>query len=142
MELTKDPSKFAQMAGEARTALNMWKNTGTYTKISKFHRDERTCILCGCTATSAEHLIDKAKGGNHTRYNVIPVCAYHKKGGNKPWRTYYTTNQQFTIYDYTGTGEDHQRMNPYIEENDAKFQELRDLINDTVNKWREENGYA
>ena len=139
--LTKDPSKFNQMAGEARTALNMWKNTGELTKIGKFHPDERRCVLCSSKATSAEHLIDKAKGGNHTRYNVIPVCSDHKKRGRGHWRDSYTTNQQFAIYDYTGTGEDHLRLNPYIAENDAKFQELRDLINATVNKWREDNGY-
>ena len=64
-----------------------------------------------------------------------------KKRGRGHWRDSYTVNQQFAIYDYTGTGEDHLRLNPYIAENDAKFQELRDLINATVNKWREDNGY-
>ena len=136
---TKDASKFAQMSGEARTALNMWMNIGEFTKISKFPTEDRICVFCGAKATSAEHLIDKAKGGNHTLHNVIPVCSPHRKPKSS-WLS-YSKEQQVIILERTGYN-DEARMNPYLEMNDNKFQELRDLINKTVQNWREENGYA
>lgn len=138
-ELTKDNSKFAQMAGEARTALNMWKNTGTWTGIGKIPVGLRICVICGSAATEAEHLVNKAHGGNHTPNNVIPVCKEHKKKG-KYWINSYTPDEQRKIIDAT-TVWDSERLNPYVEENDAKFQELRDLVNSTVNQWRKENEY-
>ena len=136
---TRNSSKFQQMWGESRTALNMWNNIGTLEKKDNFPK-ETSCLLCDNPMTQAEHLVNKAHGGNHTKHNVIPVCATHKKKGTD-WKLHYTQEEQDIIILHTGA-DDEARLNPFIDENNAKFQDLRDLVETTVTKWREENGYA
>ncbi len=136
--MTQDTSKFGQMAGEASTAISLFRNIGEYVKIGKFPKDTK-CILCDKKATQAEHLVNKAHGGNHTDANVIPVCSDHtKKSGKITWKEHYKDHLPL-IESIAGT-DDSKRLNPFHERNKADAEDLRNLIKDTVLKFRNERG--
>ena len=130
---TKDGSKFNQMASEASTALALWKNIGHLVGIDNFPKDTK-CLLCDNKAKSAEHLVNKAHGGNHTKYNVIPVCDSHKKPGKAiyktNWQLYYKEHLE-TIYKHVGT-DDSLRLNPHHEQNITDANEIKSIVKETV----------
>lgn len=130
------------MAGESASAIALWNNIGHLPKIENFAKNTK-CLLCNSPAKQAEHLINKAHGGNHTKYNVIPVCAKHKKPGGigsskKSWQELYgkLTPQ---IEQHVGT-DDSKRLNPYHKENEVIVEDLRNHVKAAVESWRIENG--
>ena len=126
---TKDYSKFQQMDSEATTAFALYRNIGSFVGKKNFPKGT-TCLLCDNLMTQAEHLVNKAHGGNHTKHNVIPVCNSHKKKGNH-WLQSYSPSEQVTILESTGY-DDEARMNPYHEENYELALELRVKIRSLI----------
>ena len=39
-----------------------------------FHRDASTCVYCGSSATSIDHVVPRSRGGTHTWDNVVAAC--------------------------------------------------------------------
>ncbi|SNS37235.1 5-methylcytosine-specific restriction endonuclease McrA [Geodermatophilus pulveris] len=39
-----------------------------------FHRDASTCVYCGGSATSIDHVVPRSRGGTHTWDNVVAAC--------------------------------------------------------------------
>ena len=39
-----------------------------------FTRDGQTCVYCGSSATSIDHVIPRSRGGTHTWDNVVAAC--------------------------------------------------------------------
>ena len=39
-----------------------------------FTRDGQTCVYCGGTATSIDHVVPRSRGGTHTWDNVVAAC--------------------------------------------------------------------
>ena len=39
-----------------------------------FHRDGSTCVYCGGSATSIDHVVPRSRGGTHTWDNVVAAC--------------------------------------------------------------------
>ena len=47
-----------------------------------FTRDGQTCVYCGGSATSIDHVVPRSRGGTHTWDNVVAACrrCNHTKG--------------------------------------------------------------
>jgi 5-methylcytosine-specific restriction endonuclease McrA len=47
-----------------------------------FTRDRQTCVYCGGSATSIDHVVPRSRGGTHTWDNVVAACrrCNHFKG--------------------------------------------------------------
>lgn len=39
-----------------------------------FTRDAQTCVYCGASATSIDHVVPRSRGGTHTWDNVVAAC--------------------------------------------------------------------
>ena len=39
-----------------------------------FTRDGQTCVYCGGSATSIDHVVPRSRGGTHTWDNVVAAC--------------------------------------------------------------------
>ena len=39
-----------------------------------FTRDGQTCVYCGSSATSIDHVVPRSRGGTHTWDNVVAAC--------------------------------------------------------------------
>jgi 5-methylcytosine-specific restriction endonuclease McrA len=39
-----------------------------------FTRDGQTCVYCGNSATSIDHVVPRSRGGTHTWDNVVAAC--------------------------------------------------------------------
>ncbi len=39
-----------------------------------FTRDGQTCVYCGASATSIDHVVPRSRGGTHTWDNVVAAC--------------------------------------------------------------------
>ncbi|WP_331253578.1 HNH endonuclease [Modestobacter sp. VKM Ac-2986] len=39
-----------------------------------FTRDSSTCVYCGASATSIDHVVPRSRGGTHTWENVVAAC--------------------------------------------------------------------
>ncbi|NEN51100.1 HNH endonuclease [Modestobacter muralis] len=39
-----------------------------------FTRDSSTCVYCGASATSIDHVVPRSRGGTHTWDNVVAAC--------------------------------------------------------------------
>jgi 5-methylcytosine-specific restriction endonuclease McrA len=39
-----------------------------------FTRDSQTCVYCGASATSIDHVVPRSRGGTHTWDNVVAAC--------------------------------------------------------------------
>ena len=50
-----------------------------------FTRDGQTCVYCGGSATSIDHVVPRSRGGTHTWDNVVAACrrCNHTKAGAK-----------------------------------------------------------
>ena len=140
MCLTKRDSKFKQMSGEAATAVSLWRNIGHYVSKSDLIHEHPTCLFCNKPTAQAEHLVNKAQGGNHTIHNVIPVCKDHIKPNKRAhWKELYTPKQVQLILSHCGE-DDEARLNPYHNLNAKDAEELRHLISTTVHNWRTQKG--
>lgn len=143
-EWTKDNSKFNQIIGEASSAIALWRNTGSLVKIKHFPKNTK-CIVCNKPATNAEHLVDKARGGNNTKYNVIPVCKNHTKTNHvnhtnpNDWKNQYSPHAIQQIEAHVGT-DNSKRINPYNAQNEIEAEELRTLLSPIIENWRTEKG--
>ena len=138
---TNDNSKISQMSGEWSTALSLVHNIGNLVKIKDFPAGTK-CVVCGNPATNAEHLVDKGRGGNCTKFDVIPVCKSHGKSNTRchhyqvdRWKDIYKEKYGQKSVDIIqqyigGTHED--RLNPYwsaIESVAEHKNELTQIIN-------------
>ena len=126
-------SKWTAMRGEATTAINMHRNTGNITGMSKW-KGSRKCLFCNNDAKTIEHMIPKGKGGNLTKYNCVPVCRDHDKPGLKHWREHYDKQQQELILEHMD-GSENNCLNPYYEENKKLAEVLRKDIAKFLNQW-------
>lgn len=44
------------------------------TRRAVFTRDGSTCVYCGASATSIDHVVPRSRGGTHTWDNVVAAC--------------------------------------------------------------------
>ena len=138
--MCKRSAKFNQINGEAVPAMVMMDclNIGRFKSLKNLKdngKDE--CIFCGDKATEAEHMIPKSKGGNHTEYNVFPVCNKHKKPGKLAMKDYYNEDELQIISNY---GFDYDKAtNPHYKKALELGEKLRNDLKIFQNKWLEEN---
>ena len=136
--LTNNKKKIGQMSQEWSTALSLVVNVGPLVGKENFPPGSK-CIICADNMYQAEHLVDKARGGNHTHHNVIAVCRKHTKGNghfpaDKPhkWKSAYTPEQIEIIEQHTGTNHE-ARLNPFrhaINEVKPRKEILQKIIED------------
>ena len=141
-----DRSKIKQMSGEWSTALSLVLNEGTLIKSESFPKGTK-CIISGKPMDKAQFLVDKARGGNYTRHNVIPVCNAHARSSTPhpwdavdKWKESYTDAEIAIIEAHTGS--DHKaRLNPYLDAINAvshRKRILQTVIEDFMNATLEE----
>lgn len=118
-------AKWSQMAGETSTAISQALNEGNRHGISKV-KGHKECVFCAKaykanTGFQIEHVIDKAKGGNHTKYNTFVVCNEHTK------ETGYSEDMMRVLKD---NGFDEEKAkNPFYKESQEKF-DVEEIRND------------
>ena len=136
-EFTGYKGKSKQMSGELMPAAVQMFNIGQLVGKERFPKGTK-CLICGDPMVSAEHLISKSNGGNHTKHNVIPVCKAHEKACHwtKPWRDGYNPEEITIIENFTG--DDSLKLNPYFATIKPIVEAHRAKIDNAINKLQDE----
>lgn len=67
----------------------------TLTRRAVFARDRATCVYCGASATTIDHVLPRSRGGRHEWTNVVAACnrCNHRKADHTlaelGWRLRY-----------------------------------------------------